>query len=179
MQICGQRKIPILFLQNISGFVVGKDAENRGIAKDGAKLVTAVSCAPVPKITLIVGGSHGAGNYGMCGRAYNPRFLFSWPNSKISVMGPQQAASVLSQVKSDQIEKQTGVPMTKDEIDAFERPILDKFEAESSPYYATARLWDDGVIQMEDTRRVLGQALRIVSKEFDESQDHVYGVFRT
>ena len=107
------------------------DTHNRN--DSGAKLVTAVSCAPVPKITLIVGGSHGAGNYGMCGRAYNPRFLFSWPNARISVMGPQQAASVLSQVKSDQKEKQTGVPMTKDEIDAFERPILEKFEAESSP----------------------------------------------
>lgn len=181
IQLCGQRNVPILFLQNITGFMVGKDAENSGIAKDGAKLVTAVSCAPVPKITLIVGGSHGAGNYGMCGRAYDPRFLFTWPNSRISVMGGPQAASVLSTVKSDQIESETGSGMTPEEILAFEKPLLEKFEKEGSPYYATARLWDDGVIQVEDTRKVLGQALRVVSKDF-RSHPHdtsKYGVFRT
>lgn len=180
IQLCGQRNVPILFLQNISGFMVGKDAENAGIAKDGAKLVTAVSCVNVPKITLIVGGSHGAGNYGMCGRAYDPRFLFAWPNSRISVMGGPQAASVLSTVKSDQIEKKTGSRMSAEEVSEFEQPLLEKYEEEGSPYYATARLWDDGVIQVEDTRKVLGQALRVVSKEFG-SEQHVgskYGVFR-
>jgi len=181
IQLCGQRNIPILFLQNISGFMVGKDAENAGIAKDGAKLVTAVSCVNVPKITLIVGGSHGAGNYGMCGRAYDPRFLFTWPNSRISVMGGPQAASVLSTVKSDQIESKTGSRMSAEAVSEFEQPLLEKYEAEGSPYYATARLWDDGVIQVEDTRKVLGQALRVVSKDFS-SEKHdgsKYGVFRT
>eukprot|EP00804_Cyclotella_cryptica_P019403 CCRYP_006598-RB/>CCRYP_006598-RB protein AED:0.23 eAED:0.23 QI:1131/1/1/1/1/0.83/6/508/853 len=164
IQICGQRKLPILFVQNITGFMVGKDAENRGIAKDGAKLVNAVSCVPVPKITLIIGGSHGAGNYGMCGRAYDPRFLFTWPNSRISVMGGLQAASVLSTV---------GAGMTSHEI-------IEKYEKEGSPYYASARLWDDGVIQVEDTRKVLGQALRVVSRQFDDAptRDSAYGVFR-
>lgn len=180
IQLCGQRKVPILFVQNITGFMVGKEAENNGIAKDGAKLVTAVSCAPVPKLTLIVGGSHGAGNYGMCGRAYDPRFLFTWPNSRISVMGGPQAASVLSTVKSDQIEKETGTPMSPEEIDDFEKPLLEKYEQEGSPYFATARLWDDGVIQVEDTRKVIGQALRVVSKDFSEpKRGGIYGVFRT
>lgn len=160
--------------------MVGKEAENRGIAKDGAKLVTAVSCAPVPKITLIVGGSHGAGNYGMCGRAYDPRFLFTWPNSRISVMGGPQAASVLSTVKNDQAQKDTGVAMSPEEISDFEKPLLEKYEEEGSPYFATARLWDDGVIQVEDTRRVIGQALRVVSKDFDQHMvGNTYGVFRT
>eukprot|EP00581_Thalassiosira_minuscula_P017511 CAMPEP_0183714224 /NCGR_PEP_ID=MMETSP0737-20130205/8825_1 /TAXON_ID=385413 /ORGANISM="Thalassiosira miniscula, Strain CCMP1093" /LENGTH=1220 /DNA_ID=CAMNT_0025943131 /DNA_START=51 /DNA_END=3713 /DNA_ORIENTATION=- len=181
IQICGQRKVPILFLQNITGFMVGKEAENNGIAKDGAKLVTAVSCAPVPKITLIVGGSHGAGNYGMCGRAYDPRFLFTWPNSRISVMGGPQAASVLSTVKNDQIEKETGTPMSSEEIIEFEKPLLEKYEQEGSPYFATSRLWDDGVIQVEDTRKVLGQSLRVVSKDFgdDVKRGSTYGIFRT
>jgi 3-methylcrotonyl-CoA carboxylase beta subunit len=182
IQLCGQRQVPILFVQNITGFMVGKQAENNGIAKDGAKLVTAVSCVPVPKITLIVGGSHGAGNYGMCGRAYDPRFLFTWPNSRISVMGGPQAASVLSTVKNDQIEKQTGKPMTQDERTAFEKPLLETYEKEGLPYYATARLWDDGVIQIEDTRRVLGQALRVISKDHKPSSSvggSTYGVFRT
>ena len=181
IQLCGQRKVPILFVQNITGFMVGKEAENNGIAKDGAKLVTAVSTVPVPKITLVVGGSHGAGNYGMCGRAYDPRFLFTWPNSRISVMGGPQAASVLSTVKSDQIEKQTGKPMTEEEITDFEKPLLEKYEEEGSPYFATARLWDDGVIQVEDTRMVLGQALRIVSKDFAQPErvGNTYGIFRT
>ena len=165
IQICGQRQIPILFVQNITGFMVGKEAENNGIAKDGAKLVTAVSCAPVPKITLLVGGSHGAGNYGMCGRAYDPRFLFTWPNSRISVMGGPQAASVLSTVGKG----------------TSEEDIIAKYEKEGSPYYASARLWDDGVIQIEETRTVLGQALRVVSKEFDDSPSaagSTYGIFR-
>ena len=181
IQLCGQRNVPILFLQNITGFMVGKDAENAGIAKDGAKLVTAVSCVEVPKITLIVGGSHGAGNYGMCGRAYDPRFLFTWPNSRISVMGGPQAASVLSTVKNDKIKEKTGSGMTDEEISAFEKPLLEKFEEEGSPYYATARVWDDGVIQVEDTRKVLGQALRIVSKDFsnEKKSGSKYGVFRT
>ncbi|KAL9186330.1 hypothetical protein ACHAXT_005568 [Thalassiosira profunda] len=181
IQLCGQRKVPILFVQNITGFMVGKEAENNGIAKDGAKLVTAVSCAPVPKITLIVGGSHGAGNYGMCGRAYDPRFLFTWPNSRISVMGGPQAASVLSTVKNDQITKETGNPMTPEEIAEFEKPLLEKYEKEGSPYFATARLWDDGVIQVEDTRKVIGQALRVVSKDFETAKKagSTYGVFRT
>jgi 3-methylcrotonyl-CoA carboxylase beta subunit len=181
IQLCGQRNVPILFLQNITGFMVGKDAENRGIAKDGAKLVTAVSCVDVPKITLIVGGSHGAGNYGMCGRAYDPRFLFTWPNSRISVMGGPQAASVLSTVKNDQIEKETGKGMISEEISEFEKPLLEKYEEEGSPYFATARLWDDGVIQVEDTRKVLGQALRIVSKDLEDDspkKGSTYGVFR-
>ncbi len=159
--------------------MVGKEAENNGIAKDGAKLVTAVSCAPVPKITLIVGGSHGAGNYGMCGRAYDPRFLFTWPNSRISVMGGPQAASVLSTVKSDQLENETGVRMSAEETAEFERPILEKYDEEGSPYYSTARLWDDGIIQIEDTRRVLGQALRVVSKNVEGGNGNTYGVFRT
>ncbi|EED90562.1 beta subunit acetyl/propionyl-CoA carboxylase [Thalassiosira pseudonana CCMP1335] len=181
IQLCGQRNVPILFLQNITGFMVGKDAENRGIAKDGAKLVTAVSCVDVPKITLIVGGSHGAGNYGMCGRAYDPRFLFTWPNSRISVMGGPQAARVLSTVKNDQIEKETGKGMISEEISEFEKPLMEKYEEEGSPYFATARLWDDGVIQVEDTRKVLGQALRIVSKDLEDDspkKGSTYGVFR-
>jgi 3-methylcrotonyl-CoA carboxylase beta subunit len=181
IQLCVQRKVPILFVQNITGFMVGKEAENNGIAKDGAKLVTAVSCAPVPKITLIVGGSHGAGNYGMCGRAYDPRFLFTWPNSRISVMGGPQAAGVISTVKSDQIENETGTPLSPEEIAEIEAPLLEKYEREGSPYFATARLWDDGVIQVEDTRKVIGQALRVVSKNIDKDRHErgTYGVFRT
>ncbi|KAL7547137.1 hypothetical protein ACHAWF_010455, partial [Thalassiosira exigua] len=181
IQLCVQRKVPILFVQNITGFMVGKEAENNGIAKDGAKLVTAVSCAPVPKITLIVGGSHGAGNYGMCGRAYDPRFLFTWPNSRISVMGGPQAAGVISTVKSDQIENETGTPLSPEEIAEIEAPLLEKYKREGSPYFATARLWDDGVIQVEDTRKVMGQALRVVSKNIDKDRHKrsTYGVFRT
>ena len=164
-------------------FCKTKAKTERGIAKDGAKLVTAVSCAPVPKLTLIVGGSHGAGNYGMCGRAYDPRFLFTWPNSRISVMGGPQAASVLSTVKNDQMKTDVGKSMTPAELEEFERPILEKYEREGSPYYASSRLWDDGVIQIEETRTVLGQALRIVSKEECNSPEGVagstYGIFRT
>jgi|TARA_B100000959_G_scaffold80103_1_gene85342 3-methylcrotonyl-CoA carboxylase beta subunit len=159
VELCGQRGIPLVFLQNITGFMVGRDAEAGGIAKDGAKLVTAVSCVPVPKFTVIIGGSHGAGNYGMCGRAYDPRFLFMWPNARISVMGGEQAASVLSTVGNSD----------PDEIRA-------KYEEESNPYYSTARLWDDGVIDPRDTRDVLG--LCISASLNAPMPDTGYGVFR-
>ena len=154
IELCCQRRIPLLFLQNISGFMVGRDYEAGGIAKDGAKMVTAVACAQVPKITLIIGGSYGAGNYGMCGRAYGPRFLFTWPNARISVMGGEQAASVLATVRRDNIEADGGAWSADDE-EAFKRPIRERYEAEGNPYYATARLWDDGIIAPHETRRVL------------------------
>jgi 3-methylcrotonyl-CoA carboxylase beta subunit len=154
VELCCQRRIPLLFLQNIVGFMVGRDAESGGIAKDGAKMVTAVACAQVPKITLIVGGSYGAGNYGMCGRAYGPRFLFSWPNARISVMGGEQAASVLATVKRDNIEA-SGAQWSQAEEEEFKAPLRDQFEREGNPYYATARLWDDGIIAPSETRRVL------------------------
>ncbi|KAK5647918.1 hypothetical protein RI129_002810 [Pyrocoelia pectoralis] len=155
IQICTQRNIPLIFLQNITGFMVGRQAEAGGIAKNGAKLVTAVACANVPKITLLIGGSYGAGNYGMCGRAFSPRFLYMWPNAKISVMGGPQAAGVLSQVAMASRRQQ----WTQEEIDKFEKPIVDQFEYESSPYYSSARLWDDGIIDPKDTRKVLGLSL--------------------
>jgi 3-methylcrotonyl-CoA carboxylase beta subunit len=158
IELCCQRKIPLLFLQNIAGFMVGRDYEAGGIAKDGAKLVMAVACAAVPKITLIVGGSFGAGNYGMCGRAYSPRFLFTWPNARISVMGGEQAASVLATVRRENIEGEGGTWSAEDE-EAFKAPIRDKYETEGSPYYATARLWDDGILRPAETRAVLGLAL--------------------
>jgi 3-methylcrotonyl-CoA carboxylase beta subunit len=154
IELCCQRRIPLLFLQNISGFMVGRDYEAGGIAKDGAKMVTAVACAQVPKVTLIVGGSFGAGNYGMCGRAYGPRFLFTWPNARISVMGGEQAASVLATVKRDNIEADGKCWSAEDE-DAFKAPIREQYETEGNPYYATARLWDDGIILPSETRRVL------------------------
>jgi 3-methylcrotonyl-CoA carboxylase beta subunit len=157
IELCCQRRIPLLFLQNIVGFMVGRDAESGGIAKDGAKLVTAVACAQVPKITVIVGGSYGAGNYGMCGRAYGPRFLFTWPNARISVMGGEQAASVLATVKRDNIEAGGGA-WSQVEEEEFKAPIRDQYEAEGNPYYATARLWDDGIIAPAETRRVLALA---------------------
>jgi len=157
VELCAQRGIPLLFLQNVSGFMVGRKYEAGGIAKDGAKLVTAVACAAVPKITLIVGGSFGAGNYGMCGRAYGPRFLFAWPNARISVMGGEQAASVLATVKRDGLEAR-GEGWPADEEEAFKAPIRARYEAEGSPYFATARLWDDGVIAPRETRRVLSLA---------------------
>ncbi|MEC9200384.1 MAG: carboxyl transferase domain-containing protein [Candidatus Thermoplasmatota archaeon] len=159
VELCGQRGIPLVFLQNIMGFMVGRDAEAGGIAKDGAKLVTAVSCVPVPKFTVIIGGSHGAGNYGMCGRAYDPRFLFMWPNASISVMGGEQAASVLSTVGN-----------------ADPEAIREKYERESNPYYSTARLWDDGVIDPRDTRDILG--LCISSSLNAKMPENRYGVFR-
>jgi 3-methylcrotonyl-CoA carboxylase beta subunit len=160
IELCCQRRIPLLFLQNISGFMVGRDYEAGGIAKDGAKMVTAVACAQVPKITLIVGGSFGAGNYGMCGRAYGPRFLFTWPNARISVMGGEQAASVLATVRRENIEAE-GKTWSAAEEDAFKAPIRAQYETEGNPYYATARLWDDGIILPSETRRVLSLAFSV------------------
>jgi len=157
IELCCQRRIPLLFLQNIVGFMVGRDYEAGGIAKDGAKMVTAVACAAVPKITVIIGGSYGAGNYGMCGRAYGPRFLFTWPNARISVMGGEQAASVLATVKRDNIEAGGG-QWSEVEEEEFKAPIRDQYEEEGNPYYATARLWDDGIIVPSETRRVLALA---------------------
>ncbi len=175
IELCCQRRIPLLFLQNISGFMVGRQAESGGIAKDGAKLVTAVACAKVPKITLIVGGSFGAGNYGMCGRAYQPRFLFTWPNSKISVMGGEQAASVLSTVRRDNIEA-SGKSWSVEEEEQFKAPIRAQFEEEGSPYYATARIWDDGIILPSETRRVLSLAFSATLNA--PVQETKFGVFR-
>ncbi len=154
IELCCQRRIPLLFLQNIAGFMVGKQAEAGGIARDGAKMVTAVACAEVPKVTVIIGGSYGAGNYAMCGRAYAPRFLYMWPNARISVMGGEQAASVLATVKRDNAEAQGKTWSAKAEA-AFKKPIREQFEAEGHPYYASARLWDDGIITPAETRRVV------------------------
>ncbi len=175
IELCSQRGIPLLFLQNITGFMVGKKYEATGIAKDGAKMVTAVSCAKVPKFTVIIGGSFGAGNYGMCGRAYGPRFLWMWPNARISVMGGQQAASVLATVRRDGIEGRGG-KWSAEEEEAFKQPILDQYDRQGHPYYATARLWDDGVIAPEDTRRVLALALSAALNAPVESTK--FGVFR-
>jgi len=158
IELCCQRGIPLLFLQNITGFMVGRKYENAGIAKDGAKLVTAVACASVPKITVIIGGSFGAGNYGMCGRAYSPRFLFMWPNARISVMGGEQAANVLATVRRDGIEARGG-GWSAEEEEAFKAPIRDQYEAQGHPYYASARLWDDGIIDPAETRTVVGLSL--------------------
>jgi len=175
IELCSQRGIPLLFLQNITGFMVGKKYEAGGIAKDGAKMVTAVSCTRVPKLTLILGGSFGAGNYGMCGRAFNPRFLWTWPNARISVMGGEQAASVLATVKRDGIEAKKGA-WSKDEEEKFKAPIREQYERQGHPYYATARLWDDGVIDPADTRRVLGLALAASLNA--PIEDTRFGVFR-
>ncbi|XP_001604618.2 methylcrotonoyl-CoA carboxylase beta chain, mitochondrial isoform X2 [Nasonia vitripennis] len=175
VQLCAQRKIPLLFLQNIMGFMVGKESEAGGIAKNGAKMVTAVSCAQVPKITVIIGGSHGAGNYGMCGRAYSPRFLYMWPNAKISVMGGEQAAGVLAQVTRDKL-KREGKEWTKEEEDNLKNPIIKQFEYESSPYYSSARLWDDGVIDPVDTRTVVALSLSAVLNA--PIPDSKFGIFR-
>ena len=175
IELCCQRKIPLLFLQNITGFMVGSKYESGGIAKDGAKLVTAVSCAKVPKITVIIGGSYGAGNYGMCGRAFGPRFLFMWPNARISVMGGEQAASVLATVKREGLEAR-GQDWPAEEEEAFKKPIREKYEEEGSPYYSTARLWDDGVIAPEDTRTVVSLALSACLNR--EIEDTTFGVFR-
>ncbi len=158
VELCAQRGIPLVFLQNITGFMVGRAYEAGGIAKDGAKLVTAVATAQVPKITVLVGGSFGAGNYGMCGRAYDPRFLWSWPNARISVMGGEQAAGVLATVKRDAIER-TGATWSAEEEAAFKQPTIDMFETQSHPLYASARLWDDGIIDPRQTRRVLALSL--------------------
>jgi 3-methylcrotonyl-CoA carboxylase beta subunit len=175
IELCAQRGAPLLFLQNISGFMVGQRYEAGGIAKDGAKLVTAVACANVPKITLIIGGSFGAGNYGMCGRAYGPRYLFTWPNARISVMGGEQAASVLATLRRDALEGE-GREWTREEEEAFKTPIRAKYETEGSPYYATARLWDDGIITPQETRRVLSLALSSTLNAPAESTR--FGVFR-
>ncbi|WP_031237510.1 carboxyl transferase domain-containing protein [Asticcacaulis sp. AC460] len=158
IELCAQRGIPLVFLQNITGFMVGRKYENEGIARHGAKMVTAVACADVPKLTVIIGGSYGAGNYGMCGRAYEPRFLWMWPNARISVMGGEQAANVLATVRRDGIEAKGGTWSAEDEA-AFKAPIRDTYEAQGHPYYASARVWDDGVIDPADTRRVLGLGL--------------------
>jgi 3-methylcrotonyl-CoA carboxylase beta subunit len=175
IELCAQRGIPLLFLQNITGFMVGRKYESGGIAKDGAKMVTAVSCAKVPKLTVILGGSFGAGNYGMCGRAFNPRFLWTWPNARISVMGGEQAASVLATVRRDGIEAK-GATWSKEEEESFKSPIREQYEKQGHPYYATARLWDDGVIDPADTRRVLGLGLAAaLNAPIEETR---FGVFR-
>jgi 3-methylcrotonyl-CoA carboxylase beta subunit len=173
VEFCTREQIPLLFLQNITGFMVGKRAEAGGIAKDGAKLVTAVACAAVPKLTVIIGGSYGAGNYAMCGRAYSPRFLFQWPNSRISVMGGEQAASVLATVKRDQLK---GAKWSSEEEDAFKAPIREQYERQGHPYYASARLWDDGVIDPADTRRILSLSLAAVRNA--PERDTRFGLFR-
>ncbi|QNN56757.1 methylcrotonoyl-CoA carboxylase [Diaphorobacter ruginosibacter] len=175
IELCCQRKIPLVFLQNITGFMVGRKYENEGIARHGAKLVTAVATASVPKFTIIIGGSFGAGNYGMCGRAYSPRFLWMWPNARISVMGGEQAASVLATVKRDGIEAKGGA-WSADEEEAFKAPIRKQYEDQGHPYYATARLWDDGVIDPADTRRVL--ALGLAATRNAPIEDTQFGVFR-
>ena len=175
IELCCQRKIPLVFLQNITGFMVGRKYENEGIARNGAKMVTAVATAAVPKFTVIIGGSFGAGNYGMCGRAFSPRFLWMWPNARISVMGGDQAASVLATVKRDGIEGKGGA-WSADEEAAFKQPIKDQYEHQGHPYYATARLWDDGVIDPADTRMVLGLGLSAaLNAEIPETK---FGVFR-
>jgi 3-methylcrotonyl-CoA carboxylase beta subunit len=176
IELCTARNIPLLFLQNITGFMVGRDYERGGIAKDGAKLVHAVANAAVPKLTLVIGGSFGAGNYGMCGRAYQPRFLFAWPNSRISVMGGEQAANVLLTVQQDKRARDGEPPMTAAEADAFKAPILAKYEREGNPYHSTARLWDDGILDPADTRRVLGLALSACLNA--PTVETRYGVFR-
>ena len=175
IELCAQRKIPLVFLQNITGFMVGKQYENDGIAKHGAKMVTAVATANVPKFTILIGGSFGAGNYGMCGRAYDPRFMFMWPNARISVMGGEQAAGVLAQVTRDKYERD-GKDWSAEEEADFKQPIMDSYEHQGHPYYASARLWDDGVIDPADTRMVLGLAISAShNREIGETK---FGVFR-
>src|SRR5438445_7988211 len=175
IELCCQRGIPLVFLQNITGFMVGKKYESGGIAKDGAKMVTAVSCARVPKFTVIIGGSYGAGNYGMCGRAFNPRFLWMWPNARISVMGGEQAATVLATIRRDAIDAKGGT-WSADEEAAFKAPLRAQYEREGHPYFASARLWDDGVIDPADTRKVLGLALSAALN--GPIQPTRFGVFR-
>jgi 3-methylcrotonyl-CoA carboxylase beta subunit len=175
VELCCQRRTPLVFLQNITGFMVGRKYEAGGIAKDGAKMVTAVACASVPKFTVIIGGSFGAGNYGMCGRAYSPRFLWMWPNARISVMGGEQAAGVLAQVKREGLERQ-GRPWGEDEEEAFKKPIREQYERQGHPYYSTARLWDDGVIDPADTRMVLGFSISAALNSPVEQT--TFGVFR-
>ncbi len=175
IELCGQRGVPLVFLQNITGFMVGRKYENAGIAKDGAKMVTAVATVGVPKLTVLIGGSFGAGNYGMCGRAYSPRFLWMWPNARISVMGGEQAASVLATVRRDGIEAKGGRWSADDEA-AFKAPIREQYELQGHPYYATARLWDDGVVDPAQTRRVLGLSLAAALNAPIEPTK--FGVFR-
>ena len=175
VELCAQRGIPLLFLQNITGFMVGRKYENAGIAKDGAKMVTAVACAKVPKFTLIIGGSHGAGNYGMCGRAYSPRLLWMWPNSRVSVMGGEQAANVLAQIRRDAMEAQGKAWPAADE-EKFKAPVRAQYETQGHPYYATARLWDDGIVDPAQTRRVL--ALGISASLNAPIEPTPFGVFR-
>ncbi|WP_166389292.1 carboxyl transferase domain-containing protein [Nocardioides ochotonae] len=175
VELCNQRGIPLVFLQNISGFMVGREYENRGIARDGAKLVTAVACSVVPKLTVVIGGSFGAGNYGMAGRAYDPRFLWMWPNARISVMGGEQAASVLATVRRDGLEAR-GEEWPAQEEEAFKAPIREQYDEQGSAYYSTARLWDDGIIDPADTRRVLGLALATTAHAPVPAPS--YGIFR-
>lgn len=175
IELCAREGIPLLFMQNITGFMVGRNAEAGGIAKDGAKLVTAVACAAVPKLTLIVGGSHGAGNYAMCGRAYSPRFLFQWPNARVSVMGGDQASSVLATVRRDQLAR-AGEDWSAEEEERFKQPIRAQYEQQGHPYYSSARLWDDGVLDPRDTRRVLALSLQI-AMQGPETPTR-YGIFR-
>jgi len=175
IELCCQRGIPLIFLQNITGFMVGRKYENEGIARAGAKMVTAVACAKVPKFTVIIGGSFGAGNYGMCGRAYSPRLLFMWPNARISVMGGEQAASVLATIRQDALAL-SGQSMSSEQIEAFKAPIRAQYEREGHPYYASARLWDDGVIHPEDTRRVVALGLSMSLQS--PAQASRFGVFR-
>lgn len=175
IELCCQRNIPLVFLQNITGFMVGRKYENSGIAKNGAKMVTAVACAKVPKFTVIVGGSFGAGNYGMCGRAYSPRFLWMWPNARISVMGGEQAANVLAQVKRDNFDRK-GISWSKEDEASFKKPIEEMYETQGHPYYASARLWDDGIIDPADTRQVLGLGLSASLNA--PSEETKFGVFR-
>tara|TARA_B100000700_G_scaffold328932_1_gene448475 strand:+ start:484 stop:2082 length:1599 start_codon:yes stop_codon:yes gene_type:complete len=175
IEICCQRKIPLLFLQNITGFMVGKNAEAGGIAKDGAKMVQAVATANVPKITIVIGGSFGAGNYAMSGRAYQPRFLWMWPNARISVMGGEQASGVLSMIREEQLES-VGKQLSSEEIEDFKKPIKDKYEKEGHPYYSSARIWDDGIISPLETRNILIQAFQIVTR--NSIENHRFPVFR-
>jgi 3-methylcrotonyl-CoA carboxylase beta subunit len=176
IQLCGQRHIPLIFLQNITGFMVGRKYENEGIAKNGAKMVTAVSTVNVPKFTVVIGGSFGAGNYGMCGRAFGPRLMFMWPNARISVMGGEQAAGVLATVRQQSQEAKGGAPMSADEVEKFKKPILEKYEQEGSAYYSSARLWDDGIIDPTHTRDVLGMGLDMTLNA--PINDSRYGIFR-
>jgi 3-methylcrotonyl-CoA carboxylase beta subunit len=175
VELCSQRNIPLVFLQNITGFMVGRNYETGGIAKDGAKLVTAVATTNVPKIALLIGGSFGAGNYGMSGRAYSPRFLWSWPNSRISVMGGEQAAGVLASVKRDAVERNGGRWTAQDEAN-FKQPTIEQFETQSHPLYASARLWDDGIIDPRKTREVIALSLSAsLNAPIEETR---FGVFR-
>lgn len=182
IQLCGQRNIPLIFMQNITGFIIGTSYEQGGITKDGCKMITAMSNVPVPKICLIVGGSHGAGNYAMCGTAFDPRFVFLWPNAKISVMGGEQAASVISQVRNAGRVKKGKPPMTKEEEAMIKEPIISMIDGTATAYHSTADIWDDGVIDPKDTRKTLAMALAAVNvgprAEDATAQTTRYGVFR-